>query len=375
MLAKEYNNIIITPYSELLDKPSGLSTHRGGPIWPDWDHSIMRHKRQDKYEDEIPILTTSDSYIETIDRPMYWCGPIVTHYGHMVAEFSSRIAMYNVENSDFLFCFAVHPRDNINSIEQAPIFFQEMLKWFRIPKERIFIVNKPIKAKTLVAVPEQEQLNEKPTEKLLNRLDFLTKLNGFDFKNKKGSYYVSKAGFPRGKIAGESYLEHIFGLSGIKIIRPESLSLNEQLRIYTSAKNLYFSEGSALHTLQLTGRKIENIFVLNRRENAITAKKSIEARARKVIYVNIGMSLDGITKNGSRAQYYGITIPYKERLFDLFGNKINMSYFSDELFLSCIKEDIRIWLHWLRERNSTNHINFNEFEEEVYIILSEFLKK
>ena len=68
-----------------------------------------------------------------------------------------------------------------------------------------------------------------------------------------------------GRIMGESYLETYFKKIGINIVRPETLSIQKQVEIYASAKNLIFSEGSAVHGLQLLGRTMCDVFIIKRK--------------------------------------------------------------------------------------------------------------
>lgn len=365
---RTYYNIPVMPYTELLDEQRGLSPHCGGPIWPNWDTSTdVRHLRWGGIpKDKEPSSNTS-STIETITEKMYWCGPIVSHFGHQIADFSSRIPMYDLNDQQAFYCFGVHPKKmNISSIDHAPIFFKEILDWYGISKDKVFIVNKPVIIKELQVVPQQEEINKSPTKKYLEVLDTNLSKKNF-YSNNNSTYYISKAAFPRGKIAGEAYLEYILGINGVHVIRPEAISLNEQLRIYATADKLIFCEGSALHTTQLLGNCLQSIYILKRRSDINIAHKSLSARAKQIHYINIGLSIDGLNQEGNYAPYFGITIPneiFILEFFDQLGLKIN-NWSSQALKVS-IEEDIKIWFQWLKNISS---LDKNQFELSAKSIL------
>ena len=64
------------------------------------------------------------------------------------------------------------------------------------------------------------------------------------------------------RIAGEPYLEDVLRRSWVRVLRPETVPLAEQLRNYRAATDIVFAEGSALHALQLLGRVDADVAVL-----------------------------------------------------------------------------------------------------------------
>ncbi len=341
---KLFNNIKILPFTELLDNPIGLSFHKGGPVWPEWEREIScRHCRGGIPKDVKPEYD-NNTIFETVEEPLYWCGPIVLHFGHQIADFSTRIASYDISKKEFLYCFAVHPRSNIVTVEDTPVYFREILEWFNIPLERVKIISKPILAKSLVCVPQQEQLaNVSPHDDYLDKLDMNVAKN-LDIKRKSGIYYISRAGFKTGTIAGEAYLEYILGMHGVKVIRPETISLKEQLRIYYTAKKIIFSEGSAIHTLQLLGRNISQVYIINRRPNTTLAKQLLAKRCEILQYFDCGELVYGLNRIGKPAPEIGLTIPDKNLLLNIFQKiGIKISDWNDTIFENYIKESISLW--------------------------------
>ena len=95
---KEFQNIIVVPFSELLDNPRGMSFHRGGPIFPTWESQLeVRYYRGGKPSDEVPVAPNK---YQELAADLLWCGPVTLHYGHMISDFLMRLPYYLNELGD-----------------------------------------------------------------------------------------------------------------------------------------------------------------------------------------------------------------------------------------------------------------------------------
>lgn len=59
----------------------------------------------------------------------------------------------------------------------------------------------------------------------------------------------------KGRLLGVSAIEKVFEENGFRIIQPELLELSDQLRLISNASYICMEEGSALHLLDLLGKK------------------------------------------------------------------------------------------------------------------------
>ena len=124
-----FDDVPILPYTFLNDRDRkvGGRAHQGGPLWPDWDlQTAARHCRCGQPIDDPPETRPIE---ETIDGPVAWAGAILTHFGHQIAEFSTRILPTLAERPDTSFVFAVQPEHGITELSNAPRHVAEILEW------------------------------------------------------------------------------------------------------------------------------------------------------------------------------------------------------------------------------------------------------
>lgn len=155
---KEFSKIEIMPYRELLQANIGLSTHRGGPIFPNWDAEVLsRHCRGNR----IPVdhLPLKDNIVEELNLSGIWAGAICGHFGHQVSEFSMRIPEAISHNTDTNVLFAARHDSPYKNISSAPTYFRSIIDWFFIQPDRVRIINRPTMISELIVYPQAEMLN------------------------------------------------------------------------------------------------------------------------------------------------------------------------------------------------------------------------
>lgn len=123
-----------------------------------------------------------------------------------------------------------------------------------------------MRVERLSVVGQGEQFGGAAEDWYLDQLDALMRERPISLARQE-AIYVSRAGMRFGKIAGEAYIEQLVASSGIRVVRPETLTLEDQLCAYRSADLLIFAEGSALHSLGLLGRGLAKVAVVKRRNS------------------------------------------------------------------------------------------------------------
>jgi hypothetical protein len=65
----------------------------------------------------------------------------------------------------------------------------------------------------------------------------------------------------------ERLLDKLFSRSGYEVVHPEMLTIDEQIRIYTDARTLVFSEGSAASFFAFLARPDQRVAIIARKPN------------------------------------------------------------------------------------------------------------
>jgi hypothetical protein len=295
-----------------MDTPTGGTYHRGGPHWPDWDNqTAARYCAGGAPLDEEPPAAEPTA---TLTGTVAWGGAVTWHFGHQISDFTTRLLPTLAEVPDARFAYSTHAQAQLRSVDYAPKFFPQILAWYGISPERIEMIADPTLVERLIVAPQAEQTHGPgPEPWYLDLLDAnMTARLGT--VNPRGSLYVSRAGI-KARFAGEAYLERVLEDAGFRVLRPETVSLEEQLRAYAGAESIIFAEGSAMHGAQLLGRALGDVTVLVRRSDLRLVEKALRPRARSLLYVDAVAGLvHGCDINGHPARYRGLSILDAERL-------------------------------------------------------------
>jgi hypothetical protein len=331
-----FQDVVVVPFTELTD--SLAAYHRGGPIWPRWsEQGAARHHRGGVPWDTEPM---SAEPVATLDEAI-WGGPIVGHFGHLVADFSTRLPDAAEVPGDMPVLFGSKVGNRIEH-PRSPGFFHWIASWYGVLTRAVQVME-PTLVRTLHVAPQGEQIGGPgPDERYLGLLGarcdrLLAPSDPVDV------LYVSR-GAMHARLAGEGYIEEALRSRGVCVIRPETMHLRDQLRAYLSARRIIMPEGSAAHGLQLLGHIDADLVVINRRPGgARFAAPSLEPRARSVAYVDaIAGFVQGLDRGGGPAPYYGLSVLDADRLRETLG--VPRTDWSEGEFRRARDADIAAWL-------------------------------
>ena len=265
----------------------------GGPVWPEWAQAgELRHQRSGVPVDKQPQYDPGT--LQPFDKPALWGGHIVNHFGHFLAEHSTRLLCAARARPDLTILLTLPPD---KTPEQVPAFVWQVLKWYGIEATRIHFVTNPLKVRQLWAIPMAEQwAHVPPSGAYLDLLDDTANRNGLTNPPTE-IVYVARDGFEQsaeGHNAGESYLTALLPKLGVSVLRPETMKLKAQLACYQKAHTLIFAEGSAMHGRQLLGRINQHVAVLNRRPRSRIALSALQPRCRQLSYVETTRGLASV---------------------------------------------------------------------------------
>lgn len=257
----------------------------GGICWegqedpPDAAHHLRGRRPAD-----LPF-TVSDVDPARLTGRYVWGGYAVAHFGHFVAEQSTRLLKSGLYQPPLKLLVLLPPRATLDDV---PRWQADVLRWHGFDRDRVVYVDKPVVVDELVVFPQEEHLVVGPGEEYLDLLDWHTRPFRASRRMSSIPTYVSRAGVPGGALGGEGYLETALRKLGVNVVRPESLSVEEQLALYAQSKTLIFAEGSAVHGRQLLGRLRQSLSILVRRKGSRFAGRMMSPRVSELDY------LDGI---------------------------------------------------------------------------------
>lgn len=287
----------------------------------------------------------------TVDEPCAWGSPIIRHFGHQIADFSTRLL--ETSRLDPGIIVAVSPKlrtsKKSGKIYAEPLtpYFEAILDWYDIARSRVRVVDRPWIVRELWVAPQSEQLcGDVTDDRTLDALDEVVARKFGAIEKRQEPVFVSRS-LQRSRLAGEVYLDKVLAAQGVRVVHPETLPLRDQLSIYAESDLLIFSEGSAVHGTQLLGRSLGAVHVLNRRPGARLAEANVRPRARSLEYFDPSdISVFGVTPAGNPAPETGLSIPDSDRLiafFEHLGIHVSADWREDE-FSAQQERDLLGWL-------------------------------
>lgn len=366
-LVDRFTDLVVVPYTYLLDASRGFAHTQGGPLWPDWENSPHRHHKGGTPIDWSPI-PHEPKHVQHQGRA-WWAGACCSHFGHQIVDFSSKLALYGeMLAPDEQLCVATKIGSGMSQYADLPGFARSIYAYFDFGPERMHIVSTPTQFSELYSIPQQEQHGCHPATP-----EHLEALNRFAARKLRrytpwadGRYYISRAQMAHGGgIAGEACLEQKIKDAGYEVIHPETMSLQDQLELYHSAAELVFQEGSALHGLQLLGHIRAKVTILVRRPRFKMLDTNLAQRISELHYIRIGKHfVCGRKPNGKRADANGILIPDQRgmtQLQEALGVSKKGFHVLDAQYEDAIQTDILAFL--LRETTSHRARNPNHITE------------
>lgn len=334
--------------------------HVGGPVWPDWsDEAPHRFRRRGEAADAPPSRVPATRTVR--DEAAFWVGPLDDSFGHTIADFTTRIAESLAHDASAVLVFAAHAGGPVRTLAQTPQWFRDLLDWYGADLSRVRIVDRPTHFRRLSVCAQGEQLfGPPPAPRYLDLLTHNTVRNLGTGGERVPILYVSRAG-QRHRFAGEAYLESVLGrCDDVTIIRPERLSLRAQLEAYHSAERLLFAEGSAVHGLQLLGRGLGEVRVINRRPGMRIAEEALEPRCAGLSYHDLTRGLVCVRNDrGQALRHSGMAVLSADRVADFLGalGRGCDAAFDRAAFEAASDGDLLDWLSYTAANHASNGLD------------------
>ena len=266
------HNIPIAPIEELLMRWRGGSVWRGGP-------QLQSHHPPcpalDHFRGDCAVGDPARRMEHWMRWPLqrerlFWCGPLVSHFGHQLGEFGGRVLLASLDPRPGTLLF-LHP-DGERRVDELPPWQQSWLRHLNPTNKPIRIHGGGFRAKRLVVIPQQQRLGCPPTPAHL--LALTARGRSLNQAPIDDLVVLSRARYAaamdqrsmRGAVAGEAAFDAWLTRQGARVVYPETLPFEQQLRLLHNSRRLIVMEGSALHGLELIGRQPnKHVVVIARR--------------------------------------------------------------------------------------------------------------
>jgi hypothetical protein len=298
----------VQPFVDLLNKPAGGEAYCGGVVFTDPQRQPqLRHFRGDEAIDR-PLIRWADPHrpLHTHNGRLFWCGPLTFHFGHQIADFSSRALLASLDPRSGSLLWV--PWRAASRWEELLPWQRSLLNYLNLGNKPHLFATEPLRARELVVVPQQARMRAAPT---LAHLEALGWCEQQIRPQPARAVYVSRTRFAAcnsadtlvGAFAAERLLEQLLLERGVAVMHPELLTLDEQLAMYRGSDTLIMAEGSAQHCLELLGFHGEKrVVVICRRPQRPGMEIPLWARFPQVLYVEAlrqqWRAVDGVAWNG-----------------------------------------------------------------------------
>lgn len=192
-----------------------------------------------------------------------YLGLVVDHFGHFLFESLGRIWALDEPMIGVIdgIVFLMHP----DLPEQFSSAQQDIIA--KVTDLPIRVITEPTLVDHLI-IPRQESLSGIGMLSTSRQAATLRKRFYRESERTDEIVYLSRAGitsYSTGRILGGEDLENRMRDSGVRVERPETLSLDEQIKMYQRAKVIVAEDGSALHMVAVAARPDVTVIVLVRR--------------------------------------------------------------------------------------------------------------
>lgn len=279
-----FSDVVVVP-SRAMQRGSGIPD--GGPVWPDFARqTLARHCRNGNPADVIPAR--KDRPVRTLTGSTVWGGVARHHFGHFLAEFSTRLLQSVRERPGDRFLFQTDP---LHPDKEPPGYFWSVLDWYGVPREQVAFVGRPMLVKQLRVAAQGEGLTEFPPSPAYLDLVERNAARHALVPVPNEILYVGRpklCGLGQGGHAAEEYLIERLTALGVAVLDPATEDLRRQLALYAGARTLVFAEGSAMHGRQLLGRiPGQRVVVLVRRPGLRLVRAQLQPRVGDLQYAEV----------------------------------------------------------------------------------------
>lgn len=225
-----------------------------------------------------------------IKKKVVYLGYISNHWGHFLVDFSTRL-WYFLKNDDknLEYVYVIKENAKFELINNIKRFFSLL----GLDINRIHFINKPTKFDDVI-VPEPSYITNKYySQEFLEIFDRVAESVQIDNTKKYEGCYLTRSNWYKSKNTeiGEDVLIQLFKENGYKIVSPEKLTLDEQIRYIRQSKIVAGITGTITHNM-LFAQNNQKLVIFNKTYNFNSMQKDINIiRKLDITYVDSYISI------------------------------------------------------------------------------------
>jgi hypothetical protein len=221
-------------------------------------------------------------------------GPTAHHFGHMCAEFLHRLWVLRDDPDLVPLLVNAEP-----ARPQIPRFVRDYLRL--IGAREPVLVTHPVRIEELV-VGEPGRIYRTTCTAAYGRLaGGLLPAALIEPSGQARHLAVLRGHLQTGRCLGEAWIEAHLVAAGYRAFHPEKHTIEEQIAAVMGAERIVFSEGSALHLLDLLPPLRAQVAVIGRRPGMALVRHSLEEKAARLSLYRPPFMIGSLSKRGRRA--------------------------------------------------------------------------
>lgn len=200
--------------------------------------------------------------VRVVGEEFIWLGIFTKHWGHFLVDNISRL--WFLMSKDYRGQKIIYVSKTGEKISGNYLLFLERLG---VKENDLILVEDVIKVKKIV-IPDYAKTDNEYHYEYIHIFKNILKFNDAScIQNYKGrKVYFSRCHFPDAlkKERGEKIIEDFFSLNGFDIIRPECISLDEQIAIWSTADVISCINGTIPLNVCFCGNNNPELLILNK---------------------------------------------------------------------------------------------------------------
>ncbi|ELR98133.1 hypothetical protein GLO73106DRAFT_00019580 [Gloeocapsa sp. PCC 73106] len=333
-LIEEYFNVIYTPYEHIKNTSrfTGALYDEDGEVI---QLSRLKREKNDMGLEKINILKDLDY----LDKNVLYLGHFIGHYGHFILESMARLWSLNTHldlGREFDY-FLIH-LDQEKNLKKNNSFMVNILSILNIPLEKLLYFTHPIKIKSVTIPQGSFSLKNYAFTAYKNFQSILA--SKIESTETEQPLYFSRSKLKESfqDYKGEEKLEKLLIKHNCNIVYPETISVEEQIRLINKHKIIIAMTGSALHNICFGLKPKKIVINIANEENFVPQKEQPLPRGTNYIL------LDQCCETRS---YYvnSLKIDFKQKMLQKIGKKVPLQLFSQKPVYDLDVQMISNWLN------------------------------